>query len=110
MLTQIVCRGAKIVFRNCRDVKNEVSQRKWQFLFCLFYVGERQRETEKKLKKENRKKAHKIVFLGVGGGRGGLLLELIFLEKLQTLFGFGRWTQRAFSLTPYVLGTSRLGG
>ena len=44
--TQIVSNCAKIVCsQNCRDVKNEVFEKKIILCFCLFYVAAR--ETEK---------------------------------------------------------------
>ena len=99
--SQIVCRGAKIVFsQNCRDVKNDVFEtKKAFFVFCLFYVEERQRETEENTKTGKLQKiAQKNCVLGVGGEKDGNLLKLAFSGELQNIVCFGRW-KKAFSLT-----------
>ena len=56
---------AKIVFlQNCRDVKNEVFEKKLHFLFLSFDVAARETET-KKNNGRNPKKPMKIVILKV---------------------------------------------
>ena len=58
--TQIVCRGAKIIFwQFVRGVKKGFSKKNVHFLFLSFCVGERKRENMKKWKKKISKKAQK---------------------------------------------------
>ena len=64
--TQIVCRGAKIIFGQfVRVSKKGFSNKKMcTFCFCLFYVGER--ENMKKWKNEiSKKHPEKYCFLSV---------------------------------------------
>ena len=64
--TQIVCRGAKIIFwQFVRLSKKGFRKKMCTFCFCLFYVGERKEKTWKKWKTKISKKAQKNSVFGV---------------------------------------------
>ena len=65
--TQIVCRGAKVLFgRSVRVSKKGFRNKMCTFCFCFLYVGEEKKEKKtKKMENGNFKKAINSVF---GGG------------------------------------------
>ena len=87
----------KVFSKNCRDVKNEAFGKKL-YLFCLFYVGERQ--TENKEKTKIVKLPRKIVF--GGGGEKVFFPKSVIVKNCKTRFVFGKW-KGAFSSKLSVL-------
>ena len=79
--TQIVCRGAKIIFwQFVRVSKKGIRKKNVHFLFLSFFVGERKRENMKKMEKI--KKAQKNSVLGVCEENWSFFVKMSFFRKI----------------------------
>ena len=88
--SQIVCRGAKIIF--------------WQFLrvcFCLVYVGTSKKDNMKKMEKDNKKKKKQKKLCFLGGCEEFFFGKNVFFIKIgkHYLCSDGKKHTRIFSAT-----------